>query len=207
MRARSELAKASRRAEILSHARQLWETQRYEDVTLQAVAQRVGLTKPALYGYHPTKESLFLSLYETLLDAFLADLHRHLQLGGTHTPPSLAHLMTTLLTEHRSLTRLIPHLAGLMERNISEERARQHKHWLLARLEPVAEALEQGLPGLPAGGGVTLLTYTQALVAGLYPMTDPAAAAPGRPWSTWVLPQWFLPLLPPFSPSFIQTSP
>ncbi|WP_229780697.1 hypothetical protein [Deinococcus malanensis] len=39
----------------------------------------------------------------------------------------------------------------------------------------MAEALERGLPALPAGGGVTLLTYTQALVAGLYPMTDPAA--------------------------------
>jgi TetR/AcrR family transcriptional regulator len=136
----------------------------------------VGLTKPALYGYFPTKETLFLALYEGLLGAWLDDLTRHLRLGGQHSPVSLAALVGTLLTEHADLTRLIPHLAGLLERNISEERARAHKGWLLGRLEPLGPLLERALPGLPPGASLPLLTYTQALVAGLYPMSDPAPA-------------------------------
>ncbi|MFC4424579.1 TetR/AcrR family transcriptional regulator [Deinococcus navajonensis] len=176
VRARSEQAKEARRAEILEQTRVLWAQARYEDLTLQAVAQRVGLTKAALYGYFPTKESLFLSLYETLLVRFLDELQRHLRLGGRHTPDSLSALMVTLLGEHADLTRLIPHLASLLERNISEARAHDHKHWVLARLGPVSTSLEAALPGLPSGGGVGLLTYTQALVAGLYPMSDPAPA-------------------------------
>ncbi|MFC4637656.1 TetR/AcrR family transcriptional regulator [Deinococcus hohokamensis] len=176
MRARSEEAKEARRAEILGQTLELWAQARYEDLTLQAVAQRVGLTKAALYGYFPTKESLFLSLYETLLSDFLDELQRHLRLGGRHTPRSLAALVAALLAEHAPLTRLMPHLAGLLERNISETRAREHKHWLLGRLGPLSASLEAALPGLPAGGGVALLTYTQALVAGLYPMSDPAPA-------------------------------
>lgn len=173
-RARSGPAKAARRADILAQTLHLWEGARYEDVTLQDVAGRVGLTKAALYGYFPTKESLFLSLYETLLAAFLGNLHKHLRLGGVHSPGSLAALLGSLLLDHRALLRLIPHHAGLLERNISQERAARHKLWMLGELAPVAEQLETSLPGLPGGGGVALLIYTQALVAGLYPMSDPA---------------------------------
>lgn len=175
-RARSDRAKEARRAEILHQTLTLWQTHRYEELTLQAVAERVGLTKPALYGYFPTKETLFLALYEELLDAWLQGLTRHLRLGGTHSPASLAALIHTLLEEHAALTRLIPHLAGLLERNISEDRARAHKGWLLTQLQPLAPLLESALPGLPPGDSLKLLTYTQALVAGLYPMSDPAPA-------------------------------
>lgn len=175
-RARTAPAKAARRADILAHALRLWDGARYEEVTLQEVAGRVGLTKAALYGYFPTKESLFLSLYEGLLSAFLADLHRHLRLGGVHSPDSLAGLLGTLLLGHRALIRLIPHHAGLLERNISQEQAAAHKRWMLGELAPVAAQLERSLPGLTVGGGVELLTYTQALVAGLQPMSDPAPA-------------------------------
>lgn len=173
-RARTESAKAARRADILAQTLHLWQEARYEDVTLHDVAGRVGLTKAALYGYFPTKESLFLSLYETLLAAFLGDLHRHLRLGGVHSPDTLAALLGSLLDDHRALVRLIPHHAGLLERNISQERATGHKLWMLGELAPVAAQLEVSLSGLPGGGGVALLTYTQALVAGLYPMSDPA---------------------------------
>ncbi|MDB5044926.1 MAG: hypothetical protein JWQ08_976 [Deinococcus sp.] len=175
-RARSDSAKEARRADIVHQTLTLWQTHRYEDVTLQAVAERVGLTKPALYGYFPTKETLFLALYELLIGAWLNDLTRHLRLGGTHTPASLAALVATLLAEHGDLMRLIPHLAGLLERNISEERARAHKTWLMEQLDPLVPLLPGALPGLPPGAGLPLLTYTQALVAGLYPMSDPAPA-------------------------------
>jgi AcrR family transcriptional regulator len=175
-RARSDHAKAERRAEILAATLDLWQEQRYEVLTLQAVAQKVGLTKAALYGYYATKESLFLHLYETQVAEFLQQLHRHLNLGGIHTPASLGVLVGTLLAERPALTRLLPHLAGVLERNISEERAAEHKRWLLRQLVPVAALLEGRLPGLGPGGGVRLLTYTQALAAGLYPMADPAPA-------------------------------
>ncbi|MBZ9749729.1 TetR family transcriptional regulator [Deinococcus sp. HMF7604] len=175
-RARSEEAKATRRADILQVARSLWRTHRYEDLTLQAVATQVGLTKAALYGYFPTKESLFLSLYEELLAEFFAHWERHLALGGIHTPASLARLSAALLGDHPDLVRLMPHLAGLLERNITPDGARAHKTWLLGRIPPLLAALHRALPTLPEGQALPLLTATQALVAGLYPMSDPAPA-------------------------------
>lgn len=176
VRARSPQARQTRQEAILARTLALWRGGRYEDVTLQAVAEGIGLTKAALYGYFATKESLFLRLYETLLAAFLSELQRHLRLGGTHSPRSLAALVGTLLAEHPDLTRLMPHLAGVLERNIPPERALEHKRWLLGALAPVTAALEAALPELEEGGGLRLLTYTQALVAGLQPMADPAPA-------------------------------
>jgi TetR/AcrR family transcriptional regulator len=175
VRARSETAKAARRGEILAQARQLWATTRYEALTLQQVAEGVGLSKPALYAYFPTKEDLFLSLTQEQLGEWLAALEQHLRLGGTHTPQSLARLLVALVQEQPELFGLMPLLPLLFEHNISATRAAGYKHWLagqVARLEPL---LEQALPGLPAGGGLRLLTYTQALIAGLYPMGDASA--------------------------------
>ncbi|GGO35941.1 TetR/AcrR family transcriptional regulator [Deinococcus humi] len=175
-RARTGTAKAARRAHILEQARQLLSTARYPALTLTDIAARVGLTKAALFAYFSSKEALFLELYELLLGHWLDTLEKHLQLGGTHTPRSLATLVTSVCEEHPDLLRLIPLLAGLLEHNISVDRAAQHKRWLAERLQTVTPLLEQRLPGLPVGGGLRLLTYTQALIAGLQPMSEPAPA-------------------------------
>jgi TetR/AcrR family transcriptional regulator len=174
VRARSEDAKAARRGEILAQTRQLWTTTRYEALTLQQVAEGVGLSKPALYAYFPTKEELFLSLTQEALGGWLAALEQHLRLGGRHTPQSLVNLMVTLVQEHPELFGLMPLLSGLFERNLSAGRAAEYKHWLADWVQRLGPLLERALPGLPAGGGLRLLIYTQALIAGLYPMSDPS---------------------------------
>ena len=175
-RARSEEAKAARRAQILEQAQGLLTVSRYPDLTLAQIAARVGLTKPALFAYFTSKEELFLELYQALLGGWLTELEKHLRLGGTHTPATLAALVTAMTCERPELLRLIPLLAGLLEHNISAERAARHKRWLFGRLEAVTPLLERALPGLGAGGGARLLTYTQALIAGLVPMSEPAPA-------------------------------
>ncbi|WP_019586101.1 TetR/AcrR family transcriptional regulator [Deinococcus apachensis] len=175
-RARTPESKLERRGRILDEALTLWQERRYPDVTLADIAARVGLTKPALFAYFATKEELFLSLYERLLGEWFDALDRHLRLGGTHTPPSLATLLATLITERPALARLIPLLAGLLEHNVSATRAAEHKTWVASRLAVTAPLLEAALPGLPGGSGPALLTYTQALVAGLQPLSEPSPA-------------------------------
>lgn len=175
-RARSPQAKTARREQVLEQARLLLATTRYPALTLADIASRVGLTKPALFVYFTSKEELFLELYESLLLSWLDALEKHLRLGGTHTPLSLAMLVTAMAAEHPDLLRLIPLLAGLLEHNISAERALLHKRRFAERLQTVTPLLEKGLPGLPEGGGLRLLTYTQALIAGLQPMSEPDPA-------------------------------
>ena len=176
MRARSDAAKQERRAQILTAARTLWQAHRYPDLTLNAIAASVGLTKAALFAYFPSTEDLFLSLYEDLLDHWFQDLNRHLDLGGTHTPATLARTLSTLTLDHADLARLIPLLAGLLEHNVSAERARAHKARVAAHLAATTPRLHRALPALQEDAATRLLTYTQALIAGLQPMSDPSPA-------------------------------
>jgi len=59
--------KAARR-EILAAAEHILADGGVDAVTLAAVAERVGMTKPALYHYFPSKEALERALITTLLD-------------------------------------------------------------------------------------------------------------------------------------------
>ncbi|AWN23816.1 TetR/AcrR family transcriptional regulator [Deinococcus irradiatisoli] len=175
-RARSSEAKAARREQILDEARRLLLTTRYPELTLSDIAARVGLTKPALFAYFSSKESLFLSVYEARLGTWFSALEKHLRLGGTHSARTLAALITAMTLEQPELLRLLPLLSGLLEYNITAERALEHKRWVAQQLGTITPLLEAALPGLPPGGGARLLTYTQALIAGLYPMSEPAPA-------------------------------
>ena len=60
--------KAERRAEILDAATALADAEGLAAVTLRAVAQRVGVTAMALYGYFPDKDSLLDAMADRVID-------------------------------------------------------------------------------------------------------------------------------------------
>lgn len=55
------------RERILEVALDLFASDGYEKVSLREIAERVGVTKPALYYYFPNKEQLFLALVAPIL--------------------------------------------------------------------------------------------------------------------------------------------
>jgi AcrR family transcriptional regulator len=59
--------KAERRAEVLDAAIALADAEGLAAVTLRAVAQRVGVTAMALYGYFPDKDSLLDAMAERVI--------------------------------------------------------------------------------------------------------------------------------------------
>jgi AcrR family transcriptional regulator len=68
------------RAEILTAAAELLtETGREEDVSIRAVAERVGVTPPSIYLHFPDKEAL---LDAVVVEAF-TDLHEAMTAAGT----------------------------------------------------------------------------------------------------------------------------
>jgi AcrR family transcriptional regulator len=55
-------------ARIRTAALDLFATQGFEKTSLQQIADRLGLTKPALYYHFPSKEALIRSLVQPLVD-------------------------------------------------------------------------------------------------------------------------------------------
>lgn len=68
---------------ILGTAYELFAKEGYEGTTLNALSQLLGVSKPALYYYFDSKESLFEALYQSTSKAIKADLSRVLAQAQT----------------------------------------------------------------------------------------------------------------------------
>jgi len=67
------------RAKLLEAARSLIREKGYEHTTLEAIAERAGMTTGAIYGNFKNREELFLSLGQT----YWAPIKPHVQPGST----------------------------------------------------------------------------------------------------------------------------
>ncbi|WP_306369237.1 TetR/AcrR family transcriptional regulator [Nocardiopsis sp. CC223A] len=104
------------RAEILAVALDLFGRQGYEKTSLREIAERLDLTKAALYYHFRSKEDLLRALVEPLrqdMEEFLAGLdetsrHAPDEILGTYFDVCVRHsaLMTALLNDLASLNRI-----------------------------------------------------------------------------------------------------
>ena len=62
IRARSSAQKEQRMQEIKRAANDLFHERRYHEITLKAIAEKLGWSHAALYKYVTTKEDIFLEL-------------------------------------------------------------------------------------------------------------------------------------------------
>src|SRR5688572_11769799 len=71
-RARKEEDKQAKREQILAAAAKLFTRMPFEDIKVERIAEACGFAKGTVYLYFPSKEELFLELYERELDAWFA---------------------------------------------------------------------------------------------------------------------------------------
>ena len=75
------------RREILDAARALLLEEGPDAVTLGSVSGRLGMTKPALYHYFPSKEALTRSLVAALIDDEVGELEKAVERAGPGENP------------------------------------------------------------------------------------------------------------------------
>lgn len=92
-------------ARIKAVALELFATQGFEKTSLQQIADRLGLTKPALYYHFPSKEALIRSLVQPLMEDLQALLDKAEAVDAT-PPRQLLEAVFDLTYRHRSV--LIP---------------------------------------------------------------------------------------------------
>lgn len=155
----------------------------YEAITMQLLAEQMGLVKGTLYLYFATKEALFLALQEQQLLAWFADLHTALAEHGTPgqsadqtlTPAALALILVESIERHQQFPRLLALLHSVLERNISVAEAIAFKQMLRVQVTRAGLAIETALPMLRAGQGSEVLLRLHVLVIGTWLLTDPSA--------------------------------
>lgn len=174
-RARQEEQKEERRQTILDSAWKIFQQSSYEAVTMDSVARETGLAKGTLFLYFHTKEELFLAVIAQQLSEWVAAMDEKLaKLPGASDNAQVVTLLADSLRERAGFTRLLAILSTVLEQNVSYESALGFKRQVLGSMLRTGTELERCLPFLKPGEGAHLLMQCQALVVGLWHLTDPS---------------------------------
>src|SRR5262245_17922781 len=123
---------AARRSAILAVARALLEEKNVADISLRELADRVGLAKSNVLRYFDSREAIFLELLDDQFVTWLSETDARLGRPRVRKPGyaneiRVATVIAESLVERQLLCELVGSMAGVLERNISHEFARDFK--------------------------------------------------------------------------------
>ncbi|MEE6258150.1 TetR/AcrR family transcriptional regulator [Plantactinospora sonchi] len=121
--------KVRTRERIKAAALELFDEQSYGTTTLQDIADRLGLTKAALYYYFKTKDELLEEISAPFLDGFqriVTDAE-----ARPHAPDELRTLLLALTTHLLGQRRMVTVLA--FDRSVTKHAVKQRMHELTDR--------------------------------------------------------------------------
>lgn len=177
-RARRPEQLAARRAAILLAARDALAERGVDEVTLRDISERVGLAKSNVLRYFDTREAILLEVLDEECRDFLTDLSD--RLGPPRARKSafaneirLAGILTDTLVERELLCELLGAMAGVLERNIAGEFARDFKVRAVGSIAALSELVGRQLPWLPEEFVAFFGEGALSLVAGMYPFSVP----------------------------------
>jgi AcrR family transcriptional regulator len=177
---------AARRAAILEAARtMLTERGVVGEISLRELSHRVGLAKSNVLRYFDSREAVFLEVLDEECQAWLAELDDLLGPPRARKPNyaneiRVATTVADSLVAKPLLCELIGSMAGVLERNISGEFAKDFKARATERTLALSALVARQLPWLPQGFTDLFAEGALMLTAGMYPFsvpTDPVRSA------------------------------
>jgi AcrR family transcriptional regulator len=169
---------AARREAILEAARAMLADRGVTDVSLRELSQRVGLAKSNVLRYFDSREAIFLELLDEECGSWLAELESQLGTPQPRKPgyaneAQIASTIAYSLAQRRLLCELVSATAGVLERNISLECARDFKARAVANIAKLAQLVAHHLPWLTGEFAAAFAEGVVVLTAGLYPFSEP----------------------------------
>ena len=176
---------AARRSAIMTSAREMLAQKSVADISLRELSDRVGLAKSNVLRYFDSREAIFLEVLDEEFEGWLGDLEIRL---GTPRPRKanytneirVATAIAESLADRNLLCELLSSMAGVLERNIPYDFARDFKARAMARIAELAQLVATHLPWLPREFSEFFAEAALTLVAGMYPFsmpTEPVRAA------------------------------
>jgi AcrR family transcriptional regulator len=184
-RARRPEQMAARRSAILAVARAMLSDKNVADISLRELSDRVGLAKSNVLRYFDSREAIFLEVLDEQCRAWLAELEDRLgkprpRKANYASEIRVASTIADSLAERRLLCELLGSMAGVLERNISGQFARDFKARAMANTSAFAQLVSHQLPWLPTEFTEFFAEGALTLTAGMYPFsvpTEPVRAA------------------------------
>lgn len=175
IRATNDSEKLERKNDILRTAGMLLLKMSYRDITVNRIAEASGLAKGTIFLYFETKEDIFLSLAEQLIDTWGGKLRKALQShstgkNGTEAEEFVDMVISTL--DDILLIKLFAILDDTLEQNIEKKRAMKFKVFLRNILSGCGEIIEDQFPEMRKGDGAIVLNSLFVNLVGAYKVSN-----------------------------------
>ena len=161
----------TRREEILSACRKLYETESFKDITLKDIACLTSFTRPSIYNYYETKEEIFLALFQQEYEFFAKELDGLCDRNDSLSTDALASELAHALDRRPLMLKLLSMNLYDMEENSRLEQLVEFKAAYGESTAAVDRCLKKFVPALGEDGRQTFLYAFLPFVYGLYPYT------------------------------------
>ncbi|KQQ94483.1 hypothetical protein ASF62_10340 [Leifsonia sp. Leaf325] len=177
-RARSDVQRAERRQAILDAAAGILSESRVSELSLTALAHRVGLAKSNVLRYFDSREAVLLELYDREFRAWLRDLRALTDADprSAATIDGLASMIAAAAVARPVFCDLCASAAVVLERNVSVPAAAAYKR---SSLETAHDLAGFARPLLGERGDAAALAFaggTVIVIGGLWAASQPSPA-------------------------------
>ncbi|WP_422771081.1 TetR/AcrR family transcriptional regulator [Plantactinospora sp. WMMC1484] len=186
-RARRPEQVEARRKVILETARTMLREQPVTEISLRELSNRVGLARSNVLRYFDSREAIFLEIMDEAWQAWLATVEERLReppppdrAPPGRTPPDrfgteirVASIVAETVAAQPLLCELISLMAGVLERHISLDFARDFKRRAAVNSARLATLVRAELPQLSEAAAGRFAGAVFVVVAGLWPYATP----------------------------------
>ena len=135
--------KFRRRDEILRAATDLFSEKGYHEVTMEEIAEEMGVSKGTIYNYFSSKENLYLEILKGSFEAIEALLHEEVE-NSDPAPLKLRKLLTTIFTFYRRNLKVL-RILSRDETHLLKEHFELTEKWRARRVRLYEKIIEKGI--------------------------------------------------------------
>ena len=134
---------ATRKEEIIKITAQLFSEKSYHDVTMDEIAEKVGVAKGTIYLYFESKEKLYLEILENRHEAIESLLEKEIAKSDP-APQKLRKILRIIFKFYRQNLDVL-RILSRDETHLIREHYEFTEHWRLRRIKLYEKILEKGV--------------------------------------------------------------
>lgn len=135
--------KFRRRDGILRAATDLFSEKGYHEVTMEEIAEEMGVSKGTLYNYFSSKENLYLEILKESFEAIEALLHEEVE-NSDPAPLKLRKLLAAIFTFYRRNLKVL-RILSRDETHLLKEHFELTEKWRTRRVRLYEKIIEKGI--------------------------------------------------------------
>lgn len=135
--------KSGRKGEIIQTAAKLFSNKSYHDVTMDQIAQEVGVAKGTIYLYFDSKEKLYLEILEDTYEEIESILEK--EIAKSDPAPQKLKKILGLIFQFYIQNMDVLRILSRDETHLIREHYEFTEHWRLRRIKLYQKILEKGI--------------------------------------------------------------